>query len=208
MRRESTTSQQQGRIQFSPELLKKIEKLPKPNSIRLKIISIGDEGVGKSCLIKRFCEEQFVKVYVTTIGVDFGVKLARVGRGKTTAKVNFWDLSGNPEYFEIRNEFYADAGGILFVYDVTKPSTFANLETWWNEATQFGAKPGVPVAVCGNKQDLLAAKPTGAVVPPDRAKAWCQSHGFKYYETSACTAQGVDEMFSQLFDGAYAFSTP
>src|SRR5690348_15129636 len=71
--------------------------------VRIKIISMGALGSGKSCLIKRYCEERFVTKYISTIGIDYGVKPVTV-RGQHV-RVNFWDLSGHPDFFEIRNEF-------------------------------------------------------------------------------------------------------
>lgn len=78
--------------------------------LRLKIVSLGDSGVGKSCLIKRYCENKFVARYIATIGVDYGVKPATVG--DTEARVNFFDLSGIDAYADIRSEFYKDSNGV------------------------------------------------------------------------------------------------
>lgn len=86
---------------------------------------MGDAKVGKSCIIKRYCEERFLEEYVATIGIDFGVKsfqthleegiLAVVSRRHLTCsssgaivKINFWDVGGDAIYFDIRNEFYKD----------------------------------------------------------------------------------------------------
>jgi DnaJ family protein C protein 27 len=62
------------------------------DQLLLKFLSVGDPEVGKSCLIKRYCEGSFVNKYVTTIGVDYGVKKINVGGRKVA--VNFFDLSG------------------------------------------------------------------------------------------------------------------
>jgi DnaJ family protein C protein 27 len=83
---------------------------PVQAAARLKIISLGETAVGKSCLIKRFCEDKFVSKHVATIGIDFGVKPVQLD-GTGTVRINFFDLAGGPEYFEIRNEFYKDAQG-------------------------------------------------------------------------------------------------
>jgi DnaJ family protein C protein 27 len=80
------------------------EKIPSVQ--RIKIISMGESGVGKSCVIKRFCEEKFVSKYISTIGIDYGVKPVNI-KGEEV-RVNFWDLSGLPEFLEVRNEFYKD----------------------------------------------------------------------------------------------------
>jgi len=79
-------------------------------ALRAKVISVGSAGCGKSSLIKRYCEERFVQKYVTTVGVDFGVKSVNV-RG-TEIKINFWDLAVHPDFYEIRNEFYKDTQGV------------------------------------------------------------------------------------------------
>ena len=80
-------------------------------SVRVKVTSMGEGGAGKSCLIKRYCEGKFVRRYISTIGVDYGVKPVQRKGGKTV-KVNFWDLSGHPEFFEVRNEFYKDTQAV------------------------------------------------------------------------------------------------
>ena len=76
----------------------------RPPLLRLKIISMGEPASGKSCLIKRYCEERYVAKYISTIGVDYGVKPQRFGA--TDARLNLWDLAGGAEYLEVRNEFY------------------------------------------------------------------------------------------------------
>jgi DnaJ family protein C protein 27 len=83
-------------------------KPPLSQASRIKVISMGEERVGKSCLIKRFCEEKFVDKYVPTIGIDFGVKPVPVERCGQV-RINFWDMAGGSEYYAVRSEFYADA---------------------------------------------------------------------------------------------------
>ena len=85
---------------------------------RILLISISQHHIGKSCLIKRYCEERFVTKYIATIGVDYGVKPVKIDR-LGEFRINFWDLSGHSEFFEVRNEFYKDTQGCLLVYDVT-----------------------------------------------------------------------------------------
>ncbi len=60
------------------------------------MISIGDAKTGKSCIIKRYCEGKFVNKYITTIGVDYGVK--KVSVNNKSVAVNFFDISGSPDY--------------------------------------------------------------------------------------------------------------
>jgi len=187
---------------LSDPVVHKLRNLPKPHCLRVKIISVGTEKAGKSCLIKRYCEERFVTRYITTIGIDFGVKKVMVGNDEV--KVNFWDLAGSKPFFEIRNEFYADAEGALVVYDVTNRKSFTDLEEWLREAGRFGCRQGIPMALCANKQDLTEVNQRQ--VTEEEGRNFAKAHGMHYWSTSANTGQGVGEMFNWLFANTVDFA--
>mmetsp|Transcript_49946 Transcript_49946/g.104232 ORF Transcript_49946/g.104232 Transcript_49946/m.104232 type:complete len:187 (-) Transcript_49946:7-567(-) len=168
-----------------------IPKPPKRNVIRIKVISMGEAGCGKSCLIKRYCEEKFVAKYISTIGVDFGVKSVMVDNQQV--KVNFWDLAGGQEYFEVRNEFYKDAQGSILVFDVSSRESFEALDSWAQESVKFGARD-MAVVVCGNKTDSKNRE-----VKPKEGQAWAAKNGYLYFETSASTGEAVQAAFQALF---------
>jgi len=172
--------------------------VPRPQAYRMKVISMGSDGVGKSCIIKRYCEERFIPKYLMTIGIDYGVKRVTIPDTGDEVRVNFWDLSGSGEFFETRTEFYKDAQAALLVYDVTNPRTFYQLDAWLAEAQKYGAKDLI-CAVCANKVDLK-----GRQVPEADGKKWAMSKGFAYYETSAQSGQNVNAMFDQLFRDTFA----
>ena len=159
---------------------------------RIKVLSMGSGGCGKSCLIKRFCEERFVSKYIATIGVDYGVKPIKLDG--MDVRVNFWDLSGHQEFFEIRNEFYKDTQGILLVYDVTQRITFQSLGTWVEEARKYGVRDSAIWAVCANKIDK---KPRS--VTKREGEIWASNNGFEYFETCPKTGEGVEDVFNFLF---------
>lgn len=168
-----------------------LAQVPKPATLRIKVISMGSEGVGKSCIIKRYCEERFVPKYISTIGIDYGVK--KVIADGNEARVNFWDLAGAAEYLEIRNEFYKDAQCAILVYDVTSLRSFQALDDFLKESARFGAKDLV-IAVCANKCDL----PKRVISEAD-GKKWATARGYSYFDTSASTGQNINAMFDQLF---------
>lgn len=161
-----------------------------PSVLRIKIISMGESGVGKSCVIKRFCEEKFVSKYISTIGIDYGVKPVHV-QGEEV-RVNFWDLSGLPEFLEVRNEFYKDTQGGILMFDVSSRKSFEALDSWLREAGKFGAGK-FPCILCGNKADRMRA------VSEDEARAYARAKGFEYFETSACTGVNINDAFHALF---------
>ncbi|ESL11201.1 hypothetical protein TRSC58_01055 [Trypanosoma rangeli SC58] len=194
---------------------------------RLKIVSIGSVGAGKSCVIKRYCEGRFVAKYIPTIGIDYGVK--RVGLRPPAhmspaplnffVRVNFWDMSGGEEFVEIRNEFYYAAEGVLIVYDVSDVASFTALDSWVAEMqmhlnqprsgavetvnARTAAKPPV-VVVCANKVDDEVDGGRKRVVSEAEGRRWAEGHGYKYFETSACTGLHVTEMFETLFNDVVA----
>ncbi|KAF4751267.1 DnaJ sub C member 27 [Perkinsus olseni] len=90
---------------------------------RYKIITMGAEAVGKSCIVKRYCEGRFIKRYISTIGIDYGVKGVRYTSNSDmnngVMKINLFDMAGHDEFKDIRMEFYDNIQGGLLVYDVT-----------------------------------------------------------------------------------------
>ena len=162
---------------------------------RLKVLSLGSGAVGKSCIIKRYCEERFVSKYIATIGIDYGVKPVSIDG--VDVRVNFWDLSGHSEFFEIRNEFYKDVQAIMLVYDSSLRESFDDLENWLAEATKYGANvKELPIALCANKADKKR------VVGEEEGRAFANSKNMMYFETSAATGAGINEMFDYLFQSA------
>mmetsp|Transcript_26990 Transcript_26990/g.27232 ORF Transcript_26990/g.27232 Transcript_26990/m.27232 type:complete len:199 (-) Transcript_26990:102-698(-) len=164
-----------------------------PNTVnRIKLLSTGACHTGKSCLIKRYCEERFISKYIATIGVDYGVKPVQVDG--ETVRVNFWDLSGLPDFLEIRNEFYKDTQGVLLVYDVSARDTFTQLDNWIAEAAKFGANlREVPTALVANKTDKKRT------VTEEEGRNFASARGFHYFEASASTGDNVNELFMYLF---------
>merc|ERR1711991_277701 len=89
------------------------DEADKPQMVaHLKILSMGSGGVGKSCLIKRYCEGGFSSTYNATIGVDYGVKTVDIDG--TDVRINFWDLAGHPEFRDVRVEFYGETEGVRY----------------------------------------------------------------------------------------------
>jgi len=164
--------------------------------------------VGKSCLIKRYCEQKFISRYISTIGVDFGVRPVvldlpptRSGGNSTNdsleVRVNFWDLSGDPDFADVRTEFYEHTQAMLLVYDVTARASFENLEKWLREAEKHGARPLITV-VAANKADDDAAGPQRQV-SEEEGRRWAAAHSIGYYETSAKSGHdGTSSTFIRL----------
>mmetsp|Transcript_11486 Transcript_11486/g.29016 ORF Transcript_11486/g.29016 Transcript_11486/m.29016 type:complete len:212 (+) Transcript_11486:374-1009(+) len=158
--------------------------------LKVKIISMGDARVGKSCLIKRYCEDKFIQKYIGTIGVDYGVKALRLGGMEV--RINMWDLAGGFDYAEIRNEFYKNTQGAVLVYDVADRGSFDSLDRWLDESAQNGGKDTIYV-VAATKCDILARS-----VSEEEGRKWAASKGFPFFEVSSQSGARVAALFTTL----------
>ena len=99
-----------------------------PEIKKIKVCLLGDSTVGKTAFAKVFAEEEYPDRYEGTVGSDFFM------RNLTTIDGNFqfnlWDLSGEPAYNEVRNEFFKESQALILLYDITKRRTFENLSGW------------------------------------------------------------------------------
>ena len=154
-----------------------------------KVLLVGDGNVGKTSLVRRYCDGQFDESRILTIGVDFQIKTVKFGEREI--RLSIWDVAGQDRFRLFRDQFYAGIMAAALVYDATAPATFFNLMRWRDEVRDV--VPGVPMVVIGNKSDL------GPVVPPGEAEGWAKYEGqMPFLETSALTGQHVEELFQGL----------
>ncbi|THD17971.1 Rab protein 7 [Fasciola hepatica] len=163
--------------------------------ILLKVIIVGDSGVGKTSLMNQYVTRKFSNQYKATIGADFLTKETVVD--DRVATLQLWDTAGQERFQSLGVAFYRGADCCVLVYDVTMPSTFKALESWRDEFL-IQASPrdpeNFPFVVIGNKCDL----PNRAIAER-RAKQWCQSKGnLPYFECSAKEATNVEQAFQHV----------
>jgi len=164
--------------------------------LRVKVISMGNAESGKSCIIKRYCEKRFINKYIPTVGIDYGV--TKVNIKDTEVKVNIFDMSGHPFFFEVRNEFYKDTQAAILVYDVTSRSSFESLNGWLEEMKEEMSKDefgDVEFFIVSNKTDLNQR----SRVDPIEARLWAEGRGYKFFEVSAATGKNISHLFEQVF---------
>ena len=171
-----------------------------PSDALLKILCIGESGVGKSSLVRRVCHDEFLEKEMNTIGVSFSVcdRVLRDGSGRTV-KLQVWDTAGSERFRTITASYYRGAHAVLLVYDVTSAESFRALTYWYREAARY-ATARVRYLVVGNKVDLLGDCHRRAVEPAALAAfiADTHTHPLEHVETSALTACGVEIAFDQI----------
>lgn len=154
----------------------------------VRIILVGDAGVGKTSLFSSYADNTFTN-HATTMGVDFRHVKIRVGN--EVVKLQLWDTAGHERYRSITNTYYRGADVILLVYDVTNPASFLSLEDWKQTIERTS---DAPIVIVGNKVDLERR-----VLRKDAA-AFAKRMGCEYMETSARTAHNVLEVFEQYIE--------
>ncbi|XP_030746437.1 ras-related protein Rab-18-B [Sitophilus oryzae] len=157
----------------------------------LKILIIGESGVGKSSLLLRFTEDNFDPEQTLTIGVDFKTKKLTVDGN--AVKLAIWDTAGQERFRTLTPSYYRDAQGAILVFDISSYSTFAKLETWLNELDTYSTKKNIVKMIVGNKIDMENRE-----VTREQAMAFARRHQTLYIEASAKTKHGVQAAFEEL----------
>lgn len=161
-----------------------------------KICVVGNGGVGKTSMVLRYCEDSFKDNYLMTIGSNFSTKTVELAdHPQFQVKLQLWDLAGQKHFSFVRPPFYRGATGIIYVFDLTRRSSFADLIEWRDEVEKvIGQKACLLV---GNKLDL--AKEGKREVSKQEGEAlMSEIHVFKYFETSAKQGDSVEEVFKLL----------
>jgi Ras-related protein Rab-8A len=157
----------------------------------IKLLLIGDSGVGKSCLLLRFSDDSFTPSFITTIGIDFKIRTIELD-GKRI-KLQIWDTAGQERFRTITTAYYRGAMGILLVYDVTDERSFNNIRNWFSNIEQH-ASEGVNKILIGNKCDWVEKK----LIAKEQGQALADEFGINFLETSAKANINVEEAFFTL----------
>jgi small GTP-binding protein len=154
--------------------------------ISRKVILTGSFGVGKTSLFNQFIYQKFDDKYLTTIGVKVNNKIVEANNQKVSMMV--WDIAGEVSQDKVPVSYFLGASGIIYVMDLSRPLTFANLET----DIQFlrEVAPNSDILIIANKVDL---------VTPDQLESILQDipHAWDY-ATSAKTGENVEVLFLDM----------
>lgn len=117
----------------------------------IKLIIVGESGVGKSSILNMYCGEKFTDNYISTIGVDFKFKTLKIDDKKF--KLQIWDTAGQERFRSITTTYFRGANAIMLVFDLTNVHSFYKVEYWLSELkTQLG-NSGYKILLVGNKCD-------------------------------------------------------
>mmetsp|Transcript_2230 Transcript_2230/g.2795 ORF Transcript_2230/g.2795 Transcript_2230/m.2795 type:complete len:226 (+) Transcript_2230:68-745(+) len=162
----------------------------------VKIVMIGDSGVGKTALVERFVEDKFNPSDINTIGVDLRVKTLCVGPTETKVKMQVWDTAGQERFRAITQCYYKNADAFVLVLDLTEYESCKNLEKWINDVQHF-ARRGTRVVICANKSDFEkdGDGKQRVVSIDDIQRCFSKEDDVTIIETSAKTGDNVKTAF-------------
>jgi len=163
----------------------------------IKLLILGDSNIGKSCLMVRYFENEFISCYITTIGVDFKKKDIVLDKKKFTLYV--WDTAGNPRFRTITMNYIKGCNLFLLCFDTTDILTFNGLDDWIKTIQSYGGDIN-KIIIVGTKIDDTVNRE----VKLEDALIFCSKYNINYYEISGKSGENVESMFDEAIKLAYA----
>lgn len=163
----------------------------------VKVVIIGDSGVGKSALMVRKCEGTYNDAFISTIGVDYRYQNIPVD-GKTV-KLQIWDTAGQERFRTITASYYRNNDVVLIVYDVSNHASFDHVAYWIEECSRRNNRKYLTFLIA-TKCDTKDRR-----VTTQEGIDFAKKHNLPYFETSAKTGDGVDAAFLEISKAAIHF---
>lgn len=157
----------------------------------LKLLVIGDGGVGKSSMIARYVDDKFSPEYVSTIGIDFKIKIIDAAGRKV--KLQIWDTAGQERFHTITSAYYRGSHGLMIIFSLTDAQSFHHLQYWLRHIEE-GAAGNVPKLLIGTKSDLHDKREVTSEV----AAALAEEMGMEYMEASSKDGKNVQKAFLRM----------
>ena len=161
----------------------------------VKVVLLGEAGVGKTCIISQFISGVFDPDTISSLSAQYLTKTIDFSDINKSIKFEIWDTAGQERFRSLAKIFYKDAKVICLVYDVTSKKSFDELKNFWYEQQTKLNVDGEPIfAVVGNKFDLYETKQ----VEDEEVKDFAKSINAIFQYTSAKNASGIEELFTNI----------
>ena len=164
--------------------------------LRFKIMVIGESKVGKTSVIKKYTQNKFGGVYLTTVGVDFQDKIINIDDKKI--RLQIWDTAGQERFRNITKNYFNSSNGFLLIYDITDKDSLEHLN-FWSAQIQLNAPEKSKCVLVGNKCDLEGSR----AVSTEEGKIYAEKNKIKFFETSAKDGTNINEVFEYIANEIY-----
>ena len=159
----------------------------------VKVVLLGEAGVGKTSIIHQFTYHTFDPDCISSISAQFVSKTIDY-QGYGAIKYDIWDTAGQERYRSMAKIFYKDAKVIVFVYDITSQPTFDGLKNYWYEQTKINCENNAILAVVANKNDLYGDQ----TVTDEEGQKFADEIGAIFQSTSALSDSGIGKLFDHI----------
>ena len=163
-----------------------------PDSV--KVVLLGESGVGKTSIISQFTTHKFDPHRETSLSAQFISKTVDFPDINQSIKFDIWDTAGQEKYRSLAKIFYKDAKVIVFVYDITTEFSFEGIKKYWYDETKANTDGNPILAVVANKIDLYLEQK----VSNDDGKAFAEEIGAIFQTTSALSDSGITQLFDYI----------
>ena len=162
--------------------------------IPVKVVLLGESGVGKTSIISQFTANKFNPRFPTSVSAQFISKIIKFPQYNKSIKFDIWDTVGQEKYRSLAKIFYKDALIIIFVYDITTEFSFTAIKDFWFKETNENADNEPILALVANKVDLYKDEK----ITNDMGKAYADEINAIFQNTSALSNSGIDKLFENL----------
>lgn len=162
------------------------------NAESLKVVLLGESGVGKTSIISQLMEQEFNDEQTSTTGATFSTKTMVFDNKGICFEI--WDTAGQEKYRALTKMFYKDAGAAILVYDITSQTSFEELKTYWANQVKENAPKKIVLAVAANKSDLIDSEQVDEKI----GRAFAKEIGAIFKSTSAKNQKGIEELFKDI----------
>ena len=171
----------------------KFKKLMDLNDTTCKVVLVGDTGVGKTCIIKRFVNDEYSEIMEATISSTYICKTIDIKKYKKLITYNIWDTAGQEMYRALAKNFYLNASIGILVYDIRARESFNSIKDYWYPQLIETGEENMIIGIAANKCDLFQEEE----VSKEEGEKYAKSIGAVFQLTSCSENIGIDDLFQE-----------
>ena len=161
--------------------------------IPVKVVLVGDTGVGKTCIIQRYVNNSYSEENESTFSSTYTNKVLEFKEYNKKLSLDIWDTAGQELYRALAKNFYLNAAIGILVYDIRRKDSYDSIKNYWVDQMKESGEENMILGIAGNKCDLFQEEE----VPEDEVKKYAQSIGAIFKPTSCKESIGIDELFQE-----------
>jgi Ras-related protein Rab-21 len=161
--------------------------------IPVKVVLVGDTGVGKTCIIQRYVNNSYSEENESTLSSTYTNKVLEFKEYNKKLSLDIWDTAGQELYRALAKNFYLNAAIGILVYDIRRRESYDSIKNYWVDQMRESGEENMILGIAGNKCDLFQEEE----VPDDEVKKFAQSIGAIFKPTSCKECIGIDELFQE-----------